>query len=70
MFWRVSASSAPNGSSISSTAGSTASARDADTLAHAARQAVGMVSGETGEADEFNVFFQRGRHACAIGAGD
>ena len=49
---RVIASSAPNGSSISSRAGSWTSARQIDdALAHAARQLVGMLVLEAREAD-------------------
>src|SRR5581483_11934062 len=49
---RVISSSAPNGSSISSSAGSKESARDRDALLHAARELPRMVVGEAAELDE------------------
>src|SRR5215831_17878948 len=51
MTSRVCASSAANGSSISSTSGSVASARATDTLLHATRQFMRIVPFESGKAD-------------------
>ena len=71
MFRRslVISSSAPNGSSISSSAGSKESARAiADPLLHAARELPGVVALEAGELDEPSISSTRSARALAVPA--